>query len=85
LNIHGGTDQLLDRTEGATVELFGNSVGMRAIFVDHADQFNGFEFAGELVVNAGMVAPECAYTYYGNANGSLVGQPGSGNISDLRF
>jgi hypothetical protein len=62
-------DQLLDRTEGATVELFGDGVGTRGIFVDHADQFNSFEFLGELVVHAGVVASEGAYADDGNGNG----------------
>jgi hypothetical protein len=60
---------LLDRAKGATVELFGDGIGARGIFVDYADQLNGFQFAGKLVVNAGMVASECAYADDSNGDG----------------
>jgi hypothetical protein len=42
---------------------------MRGIFIDHAHQFNGLEFAGELVVDAGVISSESAYADDSNGSG----------------
>ena len=41
---------------------------MCGIFVHNADKFHRLQFAGKLVVNAGMIASECAYTDDGATN-----------------
>jgi hypothetical protein len=68
-DVDASADQLLDGTKSAAAEFFRNRMGTRGIFVDHADQFNGFELMSELVVDAGMIASECAYTDDSNGNG----------------
>lgn len=84
-NIDPGADQLLDRTKGTAAELSCDLIGACWIFVDHSDQFNGVQFAGELVIDAGMVAPECAYANDGNGNGIWAGQWGSGTDFRLKI
>ena len=59
---------MLDRAEAMAAEFFGDRVGARWILIDYANQLNCFEFASELVVDAGMVASECAYADNGNGN-----------------
>jgi hypothetical protein len=60
---------LLDRAEGAAIEFFCDGIGACRIFIDDANQFNRLQFAGELVIDAGMIASERAYADYGNGNG----------------
>jgi hypothetical protein len=69
LDVDTRSHQLLDGTKRTTSEFFCNCVGACGIFIDYADEFNGIEFAGKLVIDAGMVASECAYTDDGNGNG----------------
>jgi hypothetical protein len=42
--------------------------------IDHGHQAGGFDFASELLINAGMVAPESTYPDDGNRNGFFVRQ-----------
>jgi hypothetical protein len=60
---------LVNRTECAAAELFCDRVRARRVFIDNAYKFYGAEFAGELVIDAGMVSSKGAYADNGNANG----------------
>jgi hypothetical protein len=70
LNVDSRADQLLDRAESPAPELFRYRISARGIFVDHGDEVNCILFAGKLMIDAGMVASECAYTYDSNGDGS---------------
>jgi len=82
LNVDPGADQLLDRTEGTAAEFFRNRISASGILVDHSDQFNRALFAGKLMIDAGMVASECAYADDSNGDGSWIRQWDSEPISD---
>jgi hypothetical protein len=69
LDIDTSADQLLDGTKSAAAEFLRDRIGARGIFVDNADQFNGFQFVGKLMVDAGMIASEGAYADDSNGNG----------------
>lgn len=66
LNFAVGGGELLDGAETAAAELARYSVCAGRIGVDDSDQPHRRAFAGKLVVDASVVAAECAHTNYGN-------------------
>jgi hypothetical protein len=74
LDGHPSADQLLNRPKRPTAELFGYGVGACWIFIDHANQFDDVQFAGKLVVNAGVITSKGAYADNGNGNETWIGQ-----------
>ena len=50
--------QLLDRSKGAAAEFPGHSIGPRHVGVHHSHQADRFALLRQLVIDAGVVAPE---------------------------
>ena len=61
-------DQLLDRAKCAATEFAGHSVGPRHIRVHHSHQANRFALLCQLVIDAGVVAPEGAHADHCDVN-----------------
>src|SRR6266571_2964911 len=62
LNFAVRGSELLDGSETATTELAGNCISASKIGIHHADQAHSLTLLRKLLVNAGMIAPERAYT-----------------------
>jgi hypothetical protein len=66
LNLAVGSGELLDRTETAAAKFTRHCVSPEGVRVNHSNQPHWRAFIGELMVNAGVVAAECAYTNHGD-------------------
>src|SRR6266516_659235 len=62
LNFAVRGSELLDGSETATAELAGHGISASNISIYHADQAHSLPLLRKLLVNAGMVAAERAYT-----------------------
>src|SRR5207249_9638773 len=58
LNFAVRGSELLDGSETATTELAGNDISASKISIHHADQAHSLTLLRNLLVNAGMIAPE---------------------------
>ena len=54
--------QLLDRAKCTAAEFTGYSIGPRHIRVHHSHQADRFALLGQLVIDAGVVAPESTHS-----------------------
>ena len=60
--------QLLDRAKCAAAEFAGHGVGPRHVRVHYAHQADRFALLGQLVIDAGVVAPESAHADHRDVN-----------------
>jgi hypothetical protein len=68
LDLAVGSDELFDRTEGAATEVAGGSVSPRQVRIHHPNQAKRFALLRQLVIDAGVIATESAYSNHGDVN-----------------
>jgi hypothetical protein len=64
------SEQLFERSEGAAPELAGDGVSARHIAVDNTEQAESLSLLFELLVDAGVITSERAYSDHGDVDDS---------------
>ena len=67
-------NQLLDRSKTSAAKFLCRRIGAWDVRIDHADQLDGHSLFRQLLVHAGVIAPEGAYANDGNGNGIVRAQ-----------